>query len=156
MILDREGPACGCGNRGCLEAYASASGLMAEARRRAAVPGADLDLVAFCSRTDADPRGLAALAVAGNAEAVDIYARAGTMLGLAVGNLVNALDPDRVIIGGGVAQAGDLLLATCRAEVPRVVLGERSKSVPIVLADLGPRAAALGAAVMALDEVAGG
>ncbi|MCB1151703.1 ROK family protein, partial [bacterium] len=60
-----------------------------------------------------------------------------------------------VVIGGGVAQAGDLILEPCREEAARVILGEASKAVPIVPAELGPEAAALGAAALAREEVAG-
>ena len=58
-----------------------------------------------------------------------------------------------VVVGGGVAQAGDLILGPCREEAARVILGEQSKSVPIVPAELGPEAAALGAAALARQEV---
>ncbi len=152
MILDPDGPPCGCGNRGCLEAYAGARGLVAEARRRA---DADPALADLCAG-DPTPESLAALAADGNAAALSLFRDAGRMLGLAVGNLVNALDPDVVIIGGGVARAGDLLLGPCRETAPGVVLGERSRAVPIVAAALGNRAAAMGAAALAREKVDGG
>ena len=68
-----------------------------------------------------------------------------------MGNLVNILDPDRVIIGGGVAQAGDLILEPCREMVPGLVLAAEAKNVPVVPAELGPLAAAVGAACLARE-----
>jgi len=151
MVVDPAGPVCGCGNRGCLEAFAGARALLAAARSRAADPGAG---EAFRSLVRArgealTPRDLAAAAAAGDADALALYHLAGDRLGIAVGNLVNVLDPERVIIGGGVAQAGDLILEPCRRRAVTVVLGERSRRTPVVGAELGPWAAALGAALLA-------
>jgi len=153
VVLDRGGPPCSCGNNGCLEAYAGAVALAAEAKRLSGLPGADPDLVALCARNEVTPHVLAQLAEAGSAQVIAMFHEAGRRLGQAVGGVVNTLDPERIIIGGGVAQAGDLILGPCRVEAARIILGERSKSIPIVPAELGPRAAAVGAAVLATEEV---
>lgn len=150
MVLDPHGPVCTCGNRGCLEAYAGSIALLkaARARVREDASGALADLVAV--RGEAlETRDLAELAAGGDAAAVDLFAGAGRRLGQAVGNLVNVLDPERVIIGGGVARAGDLILGPCRDEAPQVVLAEEAKQVDIVPAELDTAAAAIGAALMA-------
>ncbi len=68
-----------------------------------------------------------------------------------MGNLINLLDPARVIIGGGVAQAGELILEPCRRTAPDLVLAAEAKLTPIVTAELGPLAAAVGAASLARD-----
>ncbi|MBC8424172.1 ROK family protein [bacterium] len=153
MVLDQDGPLCGCGNRGCVEAYAGSYGLLAEARRLAVDPGSGAalsDLVA--ARGEAlSTRDLSDLAAAGDADAAALFARTGHMLGLAVGNLLNLLDPDKIIIGGGVAQAGDLLLAPCRETAASTVLCVASRATPIEPAELGPLAAALGASRLARD-----
>lgn len=144
MVLDTQGPPCACGGRGCLEAYAGSRGLLRRARAEA---GSDRLAALVQARgaglTTAD---LAALAEEGDVQAVEIFAEAGRRLGQAVGNLVNVLDPDRVIIGGGVARAGELILGPCRSVVPGLVLAEEAKQVPVVPARLGNLAAALGAA----------
>ncbi len=153
MILDPEGSLCGCGNRGCVEAYAGALSLLAAARDMAAGSGAGpalRDLVA--ARGEAfSTRDLADLAAAGDADAATLFDRTGRMLGLAVGNLLNLLDPDKVIIGGGVAQAGELLFAPCRETAAATVLCVASRATPIEPAELGPLAAALGASRLARD-----
>ena len=77
---------------------------------------------------------------------------AGQSLGQAVGNIINALDPDRVILGGGVARAGELVFGPLRATYPGLVLCEASSRTPVVPAELGPAAAAVGAAWLAREQ----
>ena len=153
MILDPDGPPCGCGNRGCLEAFAGSRAVLAEARRRAAHTEATagfLELIDACG-DDLTTRDLADLAAAGDESAERLFGDTGMILGIAVGNLVNVLDPEKVIIGGGVAQAGALILDPCREAAASLILCEASRSIPIEQADLGPRAAALGVADLARD-----
>ena len=153
MVLDPGGPPCGCGSRGCLEAYAGARGLLAEARRRAAAAeaGAGLRDLVEARGEDLETRDLCDLARAGDAEAAALFRDTGMILGVAVGNLINVLDPEKIIIGGGVAQAGDLLFDPCRETAASLVLCEAGRDTPIEPAELGPNAAALGAADMARD-----
>ena len=73
-----------------------------------------------------------------------------------MGNLLNVLDPDLVIIGGGVAAAGELLLGPCRVTAAAVVLCKAARATPIVPAQLGSAAAALGAAHLAAARLDGG
>lgn len=153
MVLDPGGPPCGCGNHGCLEAYAGARGLLAEARRRAAAAGPDDALrVLVEARGDRlETLDLSDLAQAGDPSATAIFRDTGMILGVAVGNLINVLDPEKVIIGGGVAQAGELIFGPCRQTAASLVLCEAGRDTPIEPAELGTCAAALGAADMARD-----
>ncbi len=153
MIVDPAGPECCCGNRGCLEAFCGAKALIRAARKKVAdgEAGPDLGRVVR-ERGDAlSPDDLRALAEAGDEDAGEIWRLAGDMLGIAVGNLINVLDPPLVIIGGGVSAAGDLILAPCRARARSIVMSPASRSAGIVRAALGSRAAAVGAALMARD-----
>jgi len=153
-VLDPAGPPCGCGNRGCLEAYAGSRGLLAAARRRAAAPDCPPGLRALvAARGEAlTTRDLADLAAA-DPGAAALFREAGERLGQAVGNLLNVLDPDLVIVGGGVAAAGDLLLGPCRETAAAVVLCEAARATPIVTAALGSAAAAFGAARLAEEAL---
>jgi glucokinase len=154
MVLDPEGPACTCGGRGCLEAWAGSVGLLRSARTAANQPSATeafRDLVNEQGEV-LTTRKLSSLAEEGDKTALSLFAEVGDRLGQAVGNLVNVLDPDRVIIGGGVALAGDLILEPCRRRVARQVLAEDAARVPIVPAALGPHAAAVGAAWLAVES----
>ena len=154
MVLDPHGDPCTCGGRGCLEAYAGSVGILRHVRDVATTgPLADLVAERGAELRTAD---VARLADAGDAAAREVFARAGRRLGQAVGNLVNVLDPDRVIIGGGVARAGELILGPCREVAPRLVLAAEARNVPIVPAELGHLAAARGAASLARAPGAGG
>lgn len=130
QTIDPDGPRCGCGNHGCVEVLAQASRLAELAGRATAE-----ETVRYAR--DGDERSLAALA------------EVGRVLGLALANVVTVLGPDRIVIGGGVATAGDLLLdqvrATVRARAPLAPTGQ----IPIVAAALGPWAGAIGAALAA-------
>jgi len=150
MVLDPDGPVCTCGNRGCLEAWAGSRALLARARELAADAGGLADLVRRRGE-DLSTKDLADLADGGDAAARGLFAEAGRRLGQAVGNLINALDPERVIIGGGVARAGDLVLGPCRETAPTLVLAAGARLTPVVAAELGNNAAAVGAAWLARE-----
>jgi len=153
MVLDPAGPPCNCGGRGCLEAWAGSTGLLRRAREVAGEENPKSALARLVSSRGKalNTLNLAELARQGDSSAVEIFSDAGKMLGQAIGNIVNLLDPDRIIIGGGVAQAGDLILDPCRATVPGLVLARESKNIPVVTAELGPLAAAVGSACLARE-----
>jgi glucokinase len=126
--VDEYGPVCECGNRGCLELYAGA-------RAIAAAAGApSFDETVFRARS-------------GDEAALRALARAGELIGLAIANVVIFVAPDRVVVGGGVAQAGDLLLGPLRASVAGHARVAPLDRIAIVTAELGPRAGAIGAAL---------
>jgi len=153
MNLDPAGPPCTCGGRGCLESWAGSTGLLRRAREVADKGKAEDELVRLVTQRGdlLNTLDLAELASNGDAASAEIFAEAGRRLGQAIGNIVNLLDPDRIIVGGGVAQAGDLILKPCREIVPGLVLAEEAKNVPVVSAELGPLAAAVGAACLARE-----
>ncbi len=153
MQLDAAGPSCTCGGRGCLEAYAGSVGILRDARACTGEGVAKLVAEQGAALTTAD---LARLAERGDEDAREIFGAVGRRLGQAIGNLVNVLDPDKVIIGGGVAKAGDLILEPCREVVPHLVLAAEAKTVPIVPAELGNLAAAMGVASLAQEKETSG
>jgi glucokinase len=123
-----DGPLCECGNRGCLELYAGARAIAAAA-----------------GTTSFDEA--VAAAHAGDEGARAALARAGTLIGLAIANVLIFLCPDRVVVGGGVAEAKDLLLRPLRASIEaraRVAPLDRITFTPAVL---GAHAGAIGAAL---------
>jgi glucokinase len=132
VVLD--GPACNCGNRGCLELYAGARAIASAAGQ------------ATFDEAVAAARG-------GEAVSVDALERAGTLIGIALANLTIFVAPERVVVGGGVAEAGELLLGPLREEVRRragnVAPLERIEIVP---ATLGPLAGAIGAALWGAEQ----
>jgi glucokinase len=123
-----DGPECSCGNHGCLELYAGS-------RAIARAAGAD----SF--------REAVGAAQSGDERACDAIGRAGQLIGLAIANILIFLCPDRVVVGGGVAAAGDLLLGPLRAEVERRARVAPLDRIEIVAARLGAEAGAIGAAL---------
>jgi glucokinase len=128
QTIDPDGPPCNCGNRGCLEAFARAD-------RLADACGA--------------PTAEAAIerARAGDAAALAGLDRVGRYLGIGIANVITLVNPDRIVIGGGIAAAGDLLLDGARAEIRRRVQMTSLAAVDMVLGELGIWAGAIGAAL---------
>ncbi|QXC62304.1 ROK family protein [Aquihabitans sp. G128] len=151
MVVDPSGPLCPCGRRGCWERYASGSGLGWLARE-AAVAGVARRVVELAGGDPESVRGehVTAAAAEGDDEALAVVRRFAWWVALGVANLVNILDSEIVVIGGGLAEAGDLLLDPIRAAYAELVMGaDHREPVPIVQAALGERAGAWGAALLA-------
>jgi glucokinase len=136
VTIDSDGPACNFGHRGCLEALASGTAIGREAAERGLSP----------PHTAA---GVAALARAGDAVAAEVFSCAGHYLGLAVGSFVNIFDPGRVVIGGGVANAWDLLAGAVQAGMAEIVMARSARRLEVVRSATGDDAGLLGAALYA-------
>jgi len=151
MIVDPNGPLCPCGRRGCWERYASGSGLGFMARE-AAHAGLAPGLVARAGGEPEDVRGehLTAAARDGDPAALDVIGRFAWWVALGLANLVNILDSDAIVIAGGLAEAGDLLLEPLQDAYQGLVLAAAHRpDVPVYIAELGERAAAIGAGLLA-------
>ena len=154
VVVEPDGPPCGCGARGCLEAIASAAaierGYAAAGGGRSGGEGAG-GAVDEGDGAGADARAsaheVAALAQAGDPVASEVWARAARALGAALADAVALLDPGLVVVGGGLAEAGAQLLDPVAAE-----LAARSRLGPpprVVAAELGADAGCRGAALLA-------
>ncbi len=153
MVVQADGPRCNgnCPNRGCLEAMVSGTALAREARRIAAQrPRSGLGRALAAGREISGPL-VTELAHDGDAAAVEAVAAIGRWLGVGIANLVNMLNPDVVVIGGGVIAAGELLLAPAREVVMERALSPSKEHVRIVPARFGAESGMLGAATLALD-----
>jgi glucokinase len=128
QTIDPDGPWCRCGNRGCVEAYARAD-----------------QIAAACGTETAEEAVKAARA--GDARAIAGLRDVGRYLGIGIANMITVVSPDRVVLGGGVAAAGDLLFEPIRDEIRRRVTMTSIDDVAIVAAELGTWAGAIGAAV---------
>jgi glucokinase len=148
MVVDPNGPPCPCGQRGCWERFASGSGL-GWLGRNAAVAGKGRRIVEIAGGDVDAVRGedVTAAAVEGDVEALAVIDQFAWWLALGLANLANTFDPSVIVIGGGLVEAGDLLLAPARAAFEGMVEGaEHRPPVPIVAAQLGEQAGAIGAA----------
>jgi glucokinase len=148
--IDFNGPRCGCGNYGCVEAYASGPAIAAMGLK--AVTQGLTTNIAELSGNDLNritPELIARAAQGGDEIAKDIYERAGFYLGIAAANVCAAISPRRIIIGGGVAQAGDLLLDPIRRTISERVTIMPVKEVEVVPSQLGTNAGVIGVACWA-------
>ncbi|MGE5463452.1 MAG: ROK family protein [Syntrophothermus sp.] len=151
--IDFNGPRCGCGNYGCLEAYASGPAIAAMGLK-AVTQGLTTSIADLCENdlNRITPELIAKAARNGDEIAKDIYERAGFYLGIAAANICVAIGPRRIIIGGGVAQAGDLLLEpiqrTLRERVTVMPVGK----VEIVPSQLGNNAGVIGVACWSAEH----
>ncbi len=153
MVVDRDGPPCqgSCPNRGCIEALASGTALAREAQDAAAAnPGSAL----AAAGAPLDGRLVVAAAREGDAVARGVIELIGGRLGVALASLANAFDPDVIVLGGGVMEAGELLLGPARAELRRRALPPQT-DVPVRAAELGADAGMIGAAILAREELEG-
>ena len=136
--LGRDGEPCVCGVPDCAEPEASASGLL----RRARAAGIEA----------ADVAAVFARAASGDATAARLVARMADRLGAVIATAVDLIDPEVVVVGGGVAQAGDALFAPLRVAVRRYALPSHG-GVRLVAAALGERAGTVGAGLLAWEAV---
>ena len=148
MTVCPEGPVCGCGNRGCLEAMASGPSIARRAREAVAT-GRLTRLREVPVVTSA---AVVRLAQEGDAVALEVWDAAVKHLGIGVVAVITILAPERVVLGGGVTGAGNFLFEPLRAEVRRRVKLAPVESVLILPAALGPDVGILGAAAVAMGE----
>lgn len=155
IIVEPGGPPCGCGNRGCWEQVASGAAI-GRLGREVAREHPRSTLAGLAGGDPEAVTGVMVTAAAGQGDdlAIGILAEVGRRLGEGIAGFVNALDPQVVVVGGGVAEAGDLILAPARVAFEASVEGvDHRPSVPIVAAQLGNDAGAIGAATLALEEL---
>jgi glucokinase len=156
IIVEPGGPLCGCGNYGCWEQVASGHAITRAGRDAAhQYPSS-----AIARLAEGDPGKVTGPVVTEAAERGDqlargILAEVGRRLGEGIAGLVNVLDPDVVVVGGGAVAAGDLLLGPARTGFAEAVeAAEHRPPVPILAAGLGNDAGAVGAAILALESLA--
>jgi glucokinase len=155
MIIDPDGPLCPCGQRGCWERYASGTGL-GRLGREAAEAGL---LSAVVEGVGGDPEAVrgdqvTAAALAGDPEALAVLEAFAGWVALGLANLTNILDPEVIVIGGGLVAAGDALLDPVRSAFARTIYaGDRRVLPRIVPAELGASAGAIGAGLLAAERV---
>jgi len=149
LTIDPNGTLCTCGNRGCLETFASGTAIARLARE--AVAKNQPTQLAHIKRDQITAKNVADEARRGDLTAQQIIAEAGAQLGVALAGLVNLINPNMVVVGGGVAQIGDLFLEPVRREVKRRSLPGSVNTMQITTALLGRRSIGMGALVQAIS-----
>ena len=150
-VVEPDGRYCGCGNQGCLEAYAGAKNIVERIQEKIATGRNTTLATATNTGTTLTPRMIAEAAQAGDELAIEIFAETGRYIGIALTSIAHILNPQIAIIGGGIAEAGEKLLF----EPIRAELSKRAMDIPaqmeIVKAHLGNDAGIVGAAMLALE-----
>ncbi|MFJ6750171.1 MULTISPECIES: ROK family protein [unclassified Streptomyces] len=139
ITLDEAGPVCRCGNRGCLETFTAARYV--------------LPLLQPSHGPDLTMARVVQLAREGDPGCRRVIADVGRHIGSGVANLCNLLNPSRVVLGGDLAEAGELVLAPIRESVSRYAIPSAARQLGIVTGTLGGRAEVLGALALVLSEM---
>ena len=153
MVIDVNGPECACGNRGCLEALASGTAVARDAIRRIG-QGEKSSLVEMAEgeieSITAETVGTAARN--GDSLALDVLSQAANYLGVGMVNLVNIFNPEMIVLGGGMANLGELFIDSAKQVVAERAFPISAQAVRIVTAQLGNEAGVYGAAAFALEQ----
>jgi glucokinase len=141
------GVACGCGSRGCLEVYASATAIVRMTREaKPRYPDSVLD-----EKEDLTSQIIFDAGVAGDELALEVFRRMGVYLGIGLANLINILNPEMIVVGGGLANGWQLFEKNMRQQVAERAFPLLAARVQIVRAECGDDAGLLGAARLAFD-----
>ncbi|HSK51535.1 MAG TPA: ROK family protein [Clostridia bacterium] len=149
LTVDYRGRQCGCGRRGCLEAYASGTNIAARAREALATgrPSSRAEL------PEVTARDVAAAAAAGDPLASEVWDETTAILGSAIANILDVFNPELVVLGGGVTRAGDQLLVPVREAALRQAMAPARGAADIVLAGLGEDLGVVSAAAVAFERL---
>ena len=148
VTVQATGPRCTCGNHGCLEALASGTAIGRRARE-AAVENPESALGRIASRRKVLGEDVTEHARKGDEVAISVLEETGTWLGVGLAGFVNIFNPEVVAVGGGVMEAGDLILAPARRELRLRARPPSRDLVEVQVATLGPESGVLGAAALA-------
>jgi glucokinase len=154
MTVDAAGPKCGCGNTGCLEMLASGRAIERDAiSRLKRGEKSHLSMIVKGKIREITAEVVGAAARGGDPLALDVVSRAAYYLGIGMVNVVNIFNPEMVVLGGGMAELGDMLIAPGRRMVKERAFTVSSRAVRIVTARLGNEAGVYGAAAFASEHV---
>jgi len=148
VVVEKDnGLICGCGSRGCLEAYASGPSVVKMAKDYIA-GGKSTKFKEIAAGNEITPFMVYEAAKQGDAVAKQIFNIVGEYLGVALVSVVNLLNPEKIIVGGGVGQAGDLILEPVREAIRKRCIPTSAAAVEVVQAQLGESAGVVGASLL--------
>lgn len=146
MKLVKDGKLCGCGQKGCFEAYASATGLIREAVSRLMVNKQNLLYTMIEGKLDVlEAKDIFDAAKEGDKFSLDLVDYEAEYLAMGIGNILNIINPERIVLGGGVAMAGDILMVPMKEKLKKYALPVALKNIDIVQGVLGNEAGIKGA-----------
>ena len=150
ITIDTEGSECQCGNTGCLETVASAPNIVRRAKERLNRDSTS-SLSKLAMNKDFNAGDMAREAMEGDDFALMMIERTGKYIGTGVASVINLLNIERIVLGGGVMQAGDLILKPIMEEARKRAFQPCFEATQILAGALGPDAATIGAAMLARD-----
>ena len=153
QVVDDASVVCRCGNIGCLEAVAGGAALARAADSAARDGRSDRLRLALDQHANVTAEDVARAASFGDPVAVELLQTAGRRVGAMLASVVNFFNPSLIVIGGGVAQSGDQLLAAIRESIYRRSLPLATRDLLVQRSSLGPLGGVTGAAAMVLDEL---
>lgn len=153
ISVDPNGPACTCGNLGCLEAMAAAPAIVLEAERTAREGLSPALTNILKERGELTVKDVGEVAGLGDYEALSLIRESGRLLGQVLATLVSVLNPSLIVIGGGVSQIGHSFLAEVRSTVYQRSLPLATRNLPIVLSEIEGISGVIGASVLATEGV---
>ncbi len=145
--VERDGKLCGCGQEGCWEAYASATGLVREAKSRLTVNKNNL-LYERTKDREVEAKDIFDAARDGDEFSLNLVDYEAEFIALGIGNLLNVLDTDVIVVGGGIALAGDILFDKINEKLRKYAMLSTLEGLKIVQAELGNDAGIYGAAYL--------
>ena len=141
MKLVKDGRLCGCGQKGCFEAYASATGLIREATSRLLVNKNNLLYTLIEGKIDSlEAKDIFDAAKEGDQFSLDLVDYEAEYLAMGIGNILNIINPEIVVLSGGVALAGDILMNPLKEKLPKYALAVVTKDIKFVQGVLGNQA----------------
>lgn len=152
MVIDTRGQLCGCGRAGCFEALASAHALVRKAVREAPSNSLIVQMVNGV-RSEISGEIINEAAHQGDVFAQALFTEIGRIIGGGIASLINILNPEVVVIGGGLTGASEFFLPAVREEIKSQITVAGLHDTEVVLAQLGQRAGLIGAALLARDEL---
>ncbi len=149
LKVEKDGKLCGCGQNGCWEAYASATGLIREAQSRLTVNKSNL-LYEKTKGREVEAKDIFDAAKEGDSFSLSLVDYEAEYIAFGIGTLLNILDPEIIVIGGGVALAGDILFDRVNERLKEYALPSTLENLKITSAELGNDAGVIGAAYLGM------
>ncbi len=146
--IQYNGPVCRCGRRGCVETFIGADAIVNNARSK--LKSNQSSLLNKINLNKLTPKSISDAANKGDKVAIEVFKEVGTYLGIGLANVASLLNIEKIIIGGGVAKAGELILKPARETLAELTLKVPGNTIQILPAILGERAGVIGAAHLAM------
>ena len=148
MTIDINGEVCECGNRGCLQTFATGSAIAKQAKK--VLEKSAINKIDQFSITG---EKVYELALAGNVDFVDILENTGTIIGIGLTNLIHIINPSKIVLGGGVIKSSNFMLPAIRKSIKKHALTPRAKQTEVAVSELGDDATVIGAIALLLVDL---